>query len=233
MQHMRFKAEQTAAHYVADGLDNETQQAFELHMMDCDECVSDVEVWRALKANLPDAANEHTTEPALRSLPDQPAVSAPVISLKSAGERRPARHAGPAWRMAAGLAGVGLVGVLAGWFAREAQGPGRALAAGEALVYNLPPVTRGISCAPLPLNAHASIVLLRIPDATPGATILARTADGASLAKEDYATRIQDDGSWVLQFRSAALRNRAVSLVIESPGQSPQSLGCVTGLGPG
>lgn len=233
MQHMRFKAEQTAAHYVADGLDNETQQAFELHMMDCDECVSDVEVWRALKAHLPDAANEQTTGPALRGLAEPPAASAPILSLKSAGERRPARDATPAWRMAAGLAGVGLIGVLAGWFAREAQGPGRALAAGEALVYNLPPVTRGISCAPLPLNAHASIVLLRIPDATPGAAVVARAADGAPLAKDDYATRVQDDGSWVLQFRSAALRNHAISLVIESPGQSPQSLGCVTGLGPG
>jgi len=47
MDHIQFKANQTAAGYVANGLDESTQEAFELHLMGCSECVEDVEVWRA------------------------------------------------------------------------------------------------------------------------------------------------------------------------------------------
>jgi hypothetical protein len=42
MDHLQFKANQTAAVYVADGLDASTQEAFEMHMMACPECVEDV-----------------------------------------------------------------------------------------------------------------------------------------------------------------------------------------------
>jgi len=53
MDHSQFKANQTAAVYVADGLDAPTQEAFEMHMMDCPECIEDVETWRAIKVNIP------------------------------------------------------------------------------------------------------------------------------------------------------------------------------------
>ena len=53
MDHMQFKANQTAAGYVANGLDESTQEAFELHLMGCSECVEDVEVWRAIKLDMP------------------------------------------------------------------------------------------------------------------------------------------------------------------------------------
>ena len=53
MDHAQFKAKQTAAVYVADGLDDHTLEAFEMHMMGCNECVEDVETWRAVKLNMP------------------------------------------------------------------------------------------------------------------------------------------------------------------------------------
>jgi len=53
MDHAQFKAKQTAAVYVADGLDERTLEAFEMHMMGCTECVEDVESWRAIKVNMP------------------------------------------------------------------------------------------------------------------------------------------------------------------------------------
>ncbi|MGH8260541.1 MAG: zf-HC2 domain-containing protein, partial [Steroidobacteraceae bacterium] len=53
MDHLRFKSEQTAAAYVADGLDPDTREQFELHLMACPECVEDVEGWRAIKHCLP------------------------------------------------------------------------------------------------------------------------------------------------------------------------------------
>ena len=46
---MHFKANQTAAAYVANELDEHSQEAFEIHMMGCSECVNDVEAWRVIK----------------------------------------------------------------------------------------------------------------------------------------------------------------------------------------
>ena len=55
MDHMQFKANQTAAAYVAHELDEHTQEAFEVHMMGCSECLNDVEAWRVIKTHMPDA----------------------------------------------------------------------------------------------------------------------------------------------------------------------------------
>ena len=65
MDHMQFKANQTAAGYVANGLDESILEAFELHMMGCPECVEDVEVWRAIKLDMP------KQRPTVRSLPQR------------------------------------------------------------------------------------------------------------------------------------------------------------------
>ena len=81
MDHTQFKANQTAATYVADGLDEGTLEAFEMHMMGCTECIEDVEAWRAIKLNMPRA-----TRPAL----------APAAIRRSV-------HAAAGWRMAASL----------------------------------------------------------------------------------------------------------------------------------
>jgi hypothetical protein len=53
MDHLQFKSDQTAAAYVADELDAEHREDFELHMMSCPDCVDDVEGWRAVKNRLP------------------------------------------------------------------------------------------------------------------------------------------------------------------------------------
>lgn len=51
--HSRFKTSQTAAAYVANGLDERAMEEFELHMMGCPECTADVEAWRAIKHHIP------------------------------------------------------------------------------------------------------------------------------------------------------------------------------------
>ena len=56
MEHLRFKSDQTAAAYVADELDPESREEFELHMMSCVDCVEDVEGWRAIKSHMPQPA---------------------------------------------------------------------------------------------------------------------------------------------------------------------------------
>src|ERR1700761_1822715 len=87
MDHMQFKANQTAAGSVANGLDESTQEAFELHMMGCSECVEDVEVWRAIKLDMPRQRPEvRTTVPRRR-----------VTAFSN-------------WRMAASLVGAGVLG---------------------------------------------------------------------------------------------------------------------------
>ena len=53
MEHLRFKADQTAAIYIARGLDEKSQEAFELHLMTCGDCVNDVEAWRAIEQHMP------------------------------------------------------------------------------------------------------------------------------------------------------------------------------------
>ena len=53
MDHIQFKSNQTAAAYVAHELTDQQQEAFELHMMGCSECINDVESWRVIKTHMP------------------------------------------------------------------------------------------------------------------------------------------------------------------------------------
>ena len=95
MDHIQFKANQTAAGYVANGLDDSTQEAFELHMMGCSECVADVEVWRAIKLEMP---RQHAE---VRTL-------TPRRKLAAFSD----------WRMAASLVGAGVIGASGGWLGK-------------------------------------------------------------------------------------------------------------------
>src|SRR6185437_10298237 len=97
MDHIQFKANQTAAGYVANGLDESTQEAFELHMMGCSECVEDVEVWRAIKLDIPKQRPQVTT---------------------LAPPRRRSAAAFSDWRMAASVVGAGLLGAAGGWLGK-------------------------------------------------------------------------------------------------------------------
>src|SRR5579864_2843337 len=95
MDHIQFKANQTAAGYVANGLDESTLEAFELHMMGCSECVEDVEVWRAIKLDM------HRQRPQLH-------VVAPRRRFAAFSD----------WRMAASVVGAGLLGAAGGWLGK-------------------------------------------------------------------------------------------------------------------
>src|SRR6266403_643119 len=126
MEHTQFKANQTAAMYVANGLDEGTLEAFEMHMMGCAECVEDVEAWRAIKLNMPRSAR-----PAL----------APAAIHRSV-------HAAVGWRMAASLLIAGILGAAGGWLGRAAQAPD--LDSTQTVFFNVPAVTRGAEeCTPL------------------------------------------------------------------------------------
>ena len=223
MQHLRFKAEQTAAHYVAHGLDEKAQEAFELHMMDCAECVSDVEVWRTVKQHLPEAANEHLSATA----PDA-GTSDKVPSSTAAPYRSSIPRAHSVWRAAAGIATVAVLAGSAGWYGHSLRGPGSALADGEVLFYNLPATTRSADCTALPVSASASVLLLRIPGAMPNATVVAQDLAGRALPSAQYRVRAQDDGSWVVQFQTDALRKHPIALSVQQPGGAPEALGCIT-----
>ena len=99
MDHTQFKANQTAATYVADGLDEGTLEAFEMHMMGCTECIEDVEAWRAIKLNMPRRAR-----PAL----------APAALRRSV-------QAAAGWRMAASLLIAAILGAAGGWLGMAAM----------------------------------------------------------------------------------------------------------------
>jgi hypothetical protein len=224
MQHMRFKAEQTAAHYVANGLDEKAQEAFELHMMGCAECVSDVEVWRAIKHHLPGAANEQAGDAA------KPPSAAEVSIIGGMSGQAKLRSAHSVWRAAAALGGVAVVAGAAGWYGHALRGPGAAIATGQALFYTLAPLTRSVECAPFQIGQRASVVLLRIPGAVPDAKLVARYIPGGTPAAPlQYHVREQGDGSWILQLSADALRGRSIGLAVQQANEAPLSLGCIAG----
>ena len=120
MDHAQFKARQTAAVYVADGLDEHTLEAFELHMMGCSECVEDVEAWRAIKLNMPVTKARPTFAPAAFGR------NAPAVA---------------GWRMAASLLAALILGAAGGWLGHRASTPN--LDSTQTTFFNVPAATRG------------------------------------------------------------------------------------------
>jgi anti-sigma factor RsiW len=205
MDHSEFKARRIAADYVADGLDEQTQTEFELHMMDCSECVDDVEAWRAIKLGLSAAPAEVA---AVRPARRPPAVSD--------------------WRMAASLLGAGVVGATGGWVARSNAGP--SLDAAHTVVFNLPAVTRGAEdCLPVRLNADTRLALLRVSGLDEGVRLAAIDAAQHELPSRQYAVQLQPDGSQLVRIDSQLLRERTVELQTKSPDGKSEPLACVRG----
>src|ERR1700742_3884933 len=95
MDHVQFKANQTAAEYVAGGLRDSTEESFELHLMGCSECIEDVEIWRAIKLEMRNMGPK----------------------ARSATAHRKSTDFGD-WRMAASLVGVGVIGAAGGWLGK-------------------------------------------------------------------------------------------------------------------
>jgi hypothetical protein len=201
MDHLRYKAEQTAAIYVASGLDESAQEDFELHLMSCPECVDDVEAWRAIEAHLPRTAHTHAQQAAA------------------------ARGGIKEWRIAAALAAVGIIGAAGGWYARPFADPTLDTTA----FFNTLPVSRGaFDCSALKFAADTRQVVVRVAGVARDRRVVALNSRGEELTARGYSARRQADGSWILQFATDTLARRALHLESRGAGAAAEPLGCIS-----
>jgi hypothetical protein len=201
MEHIQFKSNQTAAAYVAHELTDQQQEAFELHMMGCSECLNDVETWRVIKHHMP---------------PPVMVAAKPFRKLWFGG-----------WGMAASFVGAMLVSGAAGWFANTLNRP--SLDSTETAFFNLPAVTRGADeCTTLALAANTRAVVLRVPGVPSERRVMVTDAAGRELSGARYAAREQRDGSWVVRFDAGWLQKDSARLVTRGPAGTEEVLGCVS-----
>jgi Putative zinc-finger len=234
MDHLRFQSNQTAAAYVADGLDHETQEAFELHMMSCPDCVQEVEVWRSLQgqlaANAPcthegegHEAHGHSAQPAREHARRRaPARAATTTSSNNGGSGRALAR----FRLAAVLVGVGLASGAGGWYARAAHG---VLSDAERVdFYNLR-VMRGAECDVVKLGAQASVLAVRVPglDLSKPEPLVLRDSQEHELTPADYSVRAQSDGSWLVRVRADLVRQQGLKFVSLTDKGDEEPRGCI------
>lgn len=207
MDHAQFKAKQTAAVYVADGLDEHTLEDFEMHMMGCQECVEDVETWRAIKLNMPARA--------------RPARAPAVLGRNT--------HAAVGWRMAASLVVGGVLGSAGGWFGHESQAPN--LDSTQTTFFNVPATTSrsGGDCTALRLAPDTKFAVLRVPGVSRDRKVIAADAEKQELPATRYTSRLQPDGSQLVRIDTQALDGREVFLEARAADGFGEPLGCVTG----
>ena len=202
MDHMQFKANQTAAAYVAHDLDEIAQEAFEVHMMGCSECLNDVESWRVIKTHMPDAV-----------------VLEPARQFK--------KHWWGGWGMAASFVGAMVVAAAGGGFySGTLQRPN--VDSSEIAIFDMQPVTRSEGCTQLPLAANTRAVVLRMTKVDSERHPLATNLDGMELQASDYNVRAQRDGSWVLRFEPSYLKRASAYIVTRKAGTEDESLGCIS-----
>src|SRR3977135_3258036 len=181
MDHIQFKANQTAAGYVANGLDENTQEAFELHLMGCSECVEDVEVWRAIKLDMPRQRPEVRT---------------------AAPKRRYVAFSD--WRMAASLVGAGIIGATGGWLGKSTTATD--LDSTRTVVFNLPSVSRGADdCTAVRLASDTQRGGRRVRGISRVLHVVALDAEKPLLPAGGSTSRIQPDGSQLVQIDSRLL----------------------------
>jgi hypothetical protein len=206
MDHAQFKAKQTAAVYVADGLDEHTLEDFEMHMMGCRECVADVESWRAIKLNMPARARP---------------ARAPMVARRSA-------QAAVGWRMAASLVAGGVLGTAGGWFGHASQAPN--LDSTQTTFFNVPAATRsGGDCTALRLAPDTKFAVLRVPGVLRDRKVIAADADKREIPATRYTSRLQPDGSHLVRIERQALESREVFLEARAADGLGEPLGCVSG----
>ena len=204
MDHAQFKAKQTAAVYVADGLDERTLEAFEIHMMGCTDCVADVEAWRAIKLNMPSRA--HT-------------VRAPAFFGRTA-------QSAMGWRMAASLVVGVALGTTGGWFGHVSQAPN--LDSTQTAFFNVPAATRGAGeCTALRMASDTRFAVLRVPGVEHDRQVVALDADQHELPAARYSSRMQPDGSYLVRLDTRALNGRDVFLEARAKDGFGEPLGCV------
>ena len=212
MDHAQFKAKQTAASYVADGLDERTLEAFEMHMMGCTECIEDVESWRAIKVNMPNRVRPARV----------PAVLGRNLHAAGVG------HAAAGWRMAASLVVGGVLGTAGGWFGHQSQTPN--LDSTQTAFFNVPAATRGAGdCTALRLAPDTRFALLRVPGVSRDRQVIAADAEKRELPASRYTSRLQPDGSHLVRIDTQALDGREVFLEARAADGFGEPLGCVTG----
>ncbi len=204
MDHSHFKANQTAAVYVANGLDPRTQEAFELHMMSCPDCLNDVEMWRAIRNHMPTAVEERMPAPAARR-----------------------RFSMQGLRMAAAIALATFAGSLGGWFVRSAQDPH--IDAAQTFFFNLPPATRAAECTQLQLAPQTRVLVVRVPGVASDHRVVAVDSNGTELRSGAYDIQRQPDGSWVVRLDSTLVERRTVHFETVGPDGSSTQAGCITG----
>ena len=209
MDHSQFKANQTAAVYVADGLDPSTQEAFEMHLMACPECVGDVETWRTIKVNIPTRVR-------------------PATALGIGRTARTVAQAMGTWRLAASLLLAGAIGAGGGWFGREVQEP--ELDSARSVFFNMPARERGSEeCTALRLSSNSKLALIRVPGVSAGQSLVAVDSEKHELADGTYSVRTQPDGSRLVRIDTRMLIDRAVHLEARGSDRSSEPVGCVTG----
>jgi len=201
MNHMRFKADQTAAIYVSRGLDESAQDDFELHLMSCPECVDDVEAWRAIEEHMPREAR----------------AAAPRAAIASGGFEQ--------WRLAAALIGIGIIGAAGGWYVRPLADP----ELDRTAFFNALPLSRGaFDCMPLKFAADTRKVVLRVAGVASDRRVVALNSSGEELNALGYSARRQSDGSWLLQFAADTIARRATRFESQGASGLPEPLGCVS-----
>lgn len=204
MDHIQFKSSQTAAAYVAHELTDQQQEAFELHMMGCSDCVNDVEAWRVIKLHMPAPAAMEAQKP--------------FRKLWWGG-----------WGMAASFAAAMVVSGAGGYLVSGLQRP--SLDSSETAIFNMPAVTRGADeCTTLAIAANARAVLLRVPGVASERRVWVTDSEGREVGSERYSARQQRDGSWIVRFDAGWLQTDAARLISRTPGGTEEVLGCVTAM---
>ena len=204
MIHTEFKANQTAAAYVAGALDESAREAFELHLFDCIECLQEVETWRAIKHNLP--------------------TSGSVVHLPVRG-RRWADLGG--WRFAASVVGTGALGAVLGWFGKASTSS--ELDSTRTVIVNLPAVSRGAEeCTAAHLARDTRTVILRVPGVPAGAQVVALDAERRALPPTVYVSRTQPDGSHLLRIDASVLHQGDIQLEAHEQNGANNPVGCVS-----
>jgi hypothetical protein len=199
MDHVQIKSNQIAASYVANGLDERTQEEFELHMMGCPDCLSDVEAWRAVKLHIPRE------------------TMAPRTFLSQR------RNWWGGFGLAASVVGAMLTAVV-GWYARGEMEPD--LATKHSAFFSAPALTRSDDCTPLRYAPDTRSVILRVPRVASDQRVVATDVDGIEHA--GYSAKPQADGAWILQFKPETVQGRAIQLETRA-GNASEPIGCITG----
>jgi hypothetical protein len=173
--------------------------------MDCSECVADVEVWRAIKLELPPAT---------------------VTVRRGFVQRKTLDFVD--WRMAASLVGVGVISAAGGWIGKATVST--EIDSTQTVVFSLPSVSRGADeCAELRLAPDTHVALLRVAGLPLNRHVVALDAEGRELPAGQYTAWTQPDRSRVVRINAALLEGRAIHLEGKTADGTIEPLGCVTG----